>query len=101
MSKKTRSVPNHTPGKIRYFTYYLEFPDGETWRDQIPFIHPLDFELAQTRWKQHEPNVYRELTQKGETRFVDQNGVKHIIVIEEQARPKHWGTKGGAHKFMV
>lgn len=99
--KKQRRVQNHTPGSVRYFTYHLEFPDGDIWRDQIPFVHPIDFELKQTRWPAYEPNIHRDLIAKGEARFTDQNGVKHIIIVEDVKRPKHWGTRSGAHKFMV
>lgn len=99
--KKQKRVANHIPGKVRYFNYYLEFPDRDIWCDAIPFVHPLDFELKQTRWMAHEPNVYRDILNKGEARFTDQNGVKHIIKVSEEPVKRRWGTPGGASKFMV
>lgn len=101
--KKFRAIKDHTPGKVRYLTYYLEFPDGDTWCDQIKFVHPLSFELQRTRWYKHEPGIYRDLMAKGEGSFKDQNGVRHIIKVEEIERPRKWGSKhgGGAHKFMA
>lgn len=91
----------HTPGRVRYFLYRLVFPDGEMWQDNIPFVHSLDFELKQTRWHKYEAGIYRDLLQKGEARFTDQNGVKHVIGIEDVPRERHWGSKGGAHKFLA
>jgi hypothetical protein len=98
--KKLKTVANHIPGTVRYFTYYLEFPDGERWQDQIPFVHALDFEIKNTNWPKHNPSVYRDIVTKGEARFTDQNGVKHIIVVEEKVRPRHWG-KGKASRFTI
>lgn len=100
-AKRQKGVQDHVPGKVRYFTYKLIFSDGEIWQDQIAFVHPLSWELKQTRWHKHDPGVYRDLLVKGEARFTDQNGVKHVIGIEEVKRDRVWGGPGGAHKFMA
>lgn len=85
-------IKQHTPGLVRYFTYYLSFPDGETWCDQSPFVHDLQFQLTQTAFR-NDPAKCRDLIQKGETTWKDHNGVKHTVKIEEQKRDKVWGTK--------
>ena len=82
-----KTVKNHTPGKIRYFTYIIEFEDGETRMYQISFVHPLDFELKQTNWYKFNTSVYRDLLSKGEARLVDNNRVKWCIRIENDLRP--------------
>lgn len=86
-------VKAHTPGRVRFITYYLIFPgDMDVWVDQTPFVHELSFQLKQTRWR-HEPNKLNELMKKGETTWKDNNGVTHRVVIEETERPRKWGTR--------
>lgn len=70
---------------VRYFTYYIIFPDGEEWMEQIPFIHELQFELRNTTFGQ-DPNLARDILNKGECMWKDHNGVKHRIVVEERMR---------------
>lgn len=94
---RNRTVVSHTPGVVRYFTYYLEWPDGsERWQDQTPFVHDLQFELQNTRFMQDPlipAHVASDLMRKGETSWVDGNGVRHIVVIERQKRARNWGVK--------
>jgi hypothetical protein len=94
---KPRTTKDHTPGKIRYFTYYLIFPHGDkdVWCAQIPFVHDLQFELKQTAWR-NDPNKCHDLLKKGETTWVDHNSVRHRIVIEDVKRPKKWGINSSA-----
>lgn len=77
---------------LQYFTYYLHFPDGEVWIDQVPFVHDLQFELNRATFTKN-PDVIRDLLQKKETHWVDHNGVTWRIVIEKTKRRKRWGTK--------
>lgn len=74
-----------------YFTYYLEFPDGEYWVDQTPFVHDLAFQLQNTVWRDM-PDVKRALMQKGEYHWKDQNSVTHRVVVEDVQRPRKWGA---------
>lgn len=86
-------VPEKTLGKVRYFTYFLHFPkDKDHWVAQTPFIHNLQFQLGQTRWR-NDKNKCRDLLTKGETQWKDHNGVLHRVVIEDIERPRRWGTK--------
>lgn len=99
MSKKNRRVmvPLHTPGIVRYFTYYLIFPhDKEVWVDQLPFVHDLVWELRQTFLKD-KPELCRELLTKGEIMMKTPDGVTHRLVIEETKRNRVWGTKVPDH----
>ncbi len=83
----------HTPGQVRYFTYYLIFPgSNEAWVDQSPFVHDLQFELSRTRWS-NDRNKMNDLLKKGETQWKDNNGVTHRVVIETVERPRVWGIK--------
>lgn len=83
----------------RYFTYYLEFPDGEVWVDQTPFVHELQWELEQLINRQHKIERFEwktradDLARKGETRWTDQNGVKHIVLVENTKRNRRWGVR--------
>lgn len=77
-------------GEVRYFTYYLIFPDGDIWVDQTPFVHDLQFELKNTRFAK-DPLKARDILIKGETSWKDHNGVGHRIVVESTERPKKWG----------
>lgn len=98
MKPSQRAFKQHTPGTIRYLTYYLEFPRGseekkradDTWCAQIPFVHDLQFWLKQTRWK-NDMVVTNDLIRKGETKWRDHNGVTHRIIIEDVKRPRRWG----------
>jgi hypothetical protein len=83
-------VKNKTVGLVRYFTYFLRFPDGEEWVDQIPFVHDLEWELSQTVFGL-EPFRKKDLMTKGETHWKDNNSVEHQVVIEEKERPRRWG----------
>lgn len=80
-------------GKVRYFTYFLYFPgDKDVWVDQSPFIHDLQFQLGQTRWR-NDKNICNDLLKKGETNWKDSNGVRHRVVIEDIERPRKWGKR--------
>lgn len=90
-------VKSHTPGKSRYFTYWLEWPDGtQPWVDQVEFVHDLQFELKNTRFMKDPmmpPHIATDLVRKGEARWMDSNGVTHRVVIEETKRNRRWGVK--------
>jgi hypothetical protein len=79
----------------RYFTYYLTFPgeENDPWIDQVPFIHELQFELRNTTFGKV-PDLARSILLTGECEWKDHNGVKHRVVVEEEARPKNWGKRG-------
>lgn len=78
---------------VRYFTYYLKFPDGEIWCDQAPFIHDLQFELKNTTFGK-DPGLARDILVKGECHWKDHNGVEHRIVVDTEKKPKKWGRNG-------
>lgn len=87
------AIKNHTPGRIRYFTYSLIFPkDKDVWVDQIAFVHPLTHELKRTTFGKN-PDIARKIMQNGEVHWKDHNGVTHRIVVEETVRPRNWGVK--------
>jgi hypothetical protein len=78
---------------VRYFTYYINFPkDNDEWVDQVPFIHDLQFELKNTTFGK-DPKLCRDILTYGECRWTDNNGIIHRVKIEEQAKPRRWGTK--------
>lgn len=88
---RPQTTKEHTPGKVRYFTYYLIFPnDKDEWCAQVPFVHALDFQLKQTAWR-NDPSKCHDLLSKGETTWLDHNGVRHRVVVEDVIRPKKWG----------
>lgn len=96
--KSQKAFKQHDKGNVRYFTYYLIFPRGskekraadDVWCAQIPFIHDLQFQLKQTSWR-NDPVKCNDLIRKGETKWIDHNGVTHRIVIEDVVRPRRWG----------
>lgn len=81
-----------TLGQVRYFTYFLRFPDGEEWVDQIPFVHDLRYELSQPVFELH-VHMKHDLLTKGETFWRDNNSVEHHVKVETVERPRVWGTK--------
>lgn len=83
----------HTPGHVRYFTYYLHFPDGDTWCNQVPFVHDLFFELRRTAFVKKNPAMARDILVNGECHWKDHNGVEHRVVVENEKREKVWGTR--------
>lgn len=92
-------VKEHTPGHLRYLTYWLIFPkDKDMWVDQICLVHPLQWELKRMRVVKDHPGIERDLLVKGEASFKDHNGVKHRLVIEEKKRPRLWGKNQGYAK---
>lgn len=93
---KLRAVKNHTPGKVRYFTYYLDFPDGDQWIDQVSFVHPLDFELKQTVFLKSPKmpgHIANDIIRVGESTWLDHNGLRHTIKVESMLRKRKWGVK--------
>lgn len=84
----------HTPGQVRFFTYFLIWPGGnDYWVNQTPFVHDLEWELQQSQFK-HNPDIVRDLLQKGETVFLvehPEGTVTHRIVIESIKRETIWG----------
>lgn len=85
-------VKEKTLGEVRYFTYWLRFPDGEEWVDQEPFVHDLRYELSQSVFNV-DPVKKHDLLTKGETYWRDQNSVEHHVKIESTPRARVWGTK--------
>lgn len=90
--KTHRRVKNHTLGEVRYFTYWLEFPDGEVWVDQSPFVGPLDTLLPLTRFK-NRIDICNRLRAGGEAHWKDNNGVGHRLKVEEIERTTNWGVR--------
>lgn len=86
------AVKNKTVGEIRYFTYWIRFPDGEEWVDQVPFVHELDFELRQSVFDL-DPIKKNDLLTKGETHWKDKNSVEHLVRVENVERKRNWGPK--------
>lgn len=84
-------IKNHTLGETRYLTYELMFKDGEHWIEQEPFWGPLDTWLKLTEFKKR-PSICIDLIYKGESHWVDQNGVTHKVSITNKEMPKKWGT---------
>jgi hypothetical protein len=94
--KRLTNIPEHTPGKTRYFTYFLEWPDGSApWVDQVPFVHPLQWELKQSRFVKDPTapsTLALDLLRKGECQWTDRNQVVHRVIIESKERARRWGT---------
>lgn len=89
------SVSDHKPGVVRYFTYRLIFPgDKDEWVDQVAFVHPLQFQLKQTVWKDDKIACDALIT-KGEHSWYDSNHVRHLIIVEETKRQRRWGKNHG------
>lgn len=86
-------IKNHAPGELRFLTYELFFPDGDHWQDQEHIIGPLDSWLKLTTFTAR-PDLYRDILIKGSVHWKDNNGVEHRIHVDEQQRPRIWGTKG-------
>jgi len=83
---------NKTLGQVRYFSYFLQFPDGEEWVKSIPFVHELSYELPRTTFGKI-PDLASSLLKKGECHWKDNNGVTHRVLIENDARTENWGVK--------
>lgn len=89
---KNARIKNKTLGQIRYFSYFLQFPNGEEWVESRPFVHELSFELQNTTFgRVHE--LYRMMMKTGSCHWKDHNGVTHRVVVEDTPRLKVWGTK--------
>jgi len=85
-------TPRHKEYHTRYFTIYVQFPDGEEWCAQVPFIQDLSFQLKQTKWN---PDICRKLLKHGEAHWKDaHNGVTHRVVVDDVTRPRKWGKNG-------
>lgn len=87
-------------GELRYFTYYLQFPDGVQWQSQVPFVHDLSFEIKNMRLR-HDPEKVRSLMLTGQVHWKDHNGVTHRIVVETEEKPRIWGNPGKGIKKHV
>lgn len=94
---RLKTVENHTPGEVRYFSYWLIWPDGsEPWIDQTPFVHDLQFTLQNTRFMKDPTlpgHVGHDLANRGEAEWFDNNGVRHRVVIERTKRNRRWGVR--------
>lgn len=94
MSRNRKVVGNvKTMGKpmVRYFTYYLIFPDDTVWVDQTPFANnDLEEELNQTTFGKIS-KLRKSILKTNECSWKDPNGVWHRIVVELGKRPRVWG----------
>jgi len=93
---KLKTVKHHTPGEVRYFSYFLHFPDGDEWVDQTPFVNDLQFVLANTRFMKDPTlpgHVGHDLANRGDAEWFDNNGVRHTVVIEKTVRNRRWGVR--------
>ncbi len=79
---------------LRYFTYYLIFPDDTYWVDQTPFTHNVEYELNLTTFGKV-PRLRKSLLKTGECSWKDMNGMWHRVVIEKQKRKRVWGKNSG------
>lgn len=75
--------------EIRYWTWYMEFSDGDVLIKQAPFIHELQFELQNTIFRKNQ-DACRNLLQKGEHSWIDENKVHHTMRIESAPRETGW-----------
>jgi hypothetical protein len=85
------AVKDKTPGEIRFFTYWIIFPDGDEWVDQVPFVHDLQWELKNSCFEL-EPVLKHELQKKGDIHWKDHNGITHRVKIESVRRSRRWGV---------
>lgn len=93
-------IKEKTFGEVRYWTYYLIFPgDKDVWVDQTPFVHDIQFEIKNTRWK-NDPGKVRDILTKGETKWTDHNGVTHRVVVESTPRARKWGVPRKPMPFL-
>lgn len=89
-----------------YMTYVLSFPDGDQWVKQTPFqnfeidriLRNMIAEHSRAKkgqaweWK----NRAMALWKTGETWWMDNLGVEHLILLELKPRPSHqlkWGSQ--------
>lgn len=83
-------------GETRYFTFYLEFPNGDVKWHQVPFIHDLMFELPNIAKRLgalgivDHPGFERELLHKGEYQWRDFRFNKWMLRIENEAKKDNW-----------
>jgi len=82
--------------EIRFFTWYITFPDGETKWKQDPFLHDLMFELKNIGFKLKaigivdHPSFERELLTKGEYKWTDYRKNKWLLRIEKTPKRDNW-----------
>lgn len=84
-----------TMGKpmLRYFTYYLIFPDDTVWVDQVPFANnDLEDELNKTTFGKID-KIRRSILKTNEASWKDENGVWSRVVVEMRKRPRVWGKE--------
>jgi hypothetical protein len=79
-----------------FFTYYLVFPDGDTWCRQQEFQNHeankemMEYEINRTAFS---IDVKQKLRHKKEADWKDHNGVEHRVVIESKLRDEKWGRQ--------
>lgn len=97
-------IENKSP-EIRYLTHMIVFPDDDAFIEQLPFVHDLDFEMA--NWEKtifhHTDNakeLLKDLLKKGEARTETRYPpggptakVTHVYTIEKSERPVGWFGK--------
>lgn len=81
---------------VRYFTFYLQFPNGETKWHQVPFIHDLMFDLQKVSRRlkslglEDHAGFAREILVKGEYKWTDRLKNKWLVRVENKPRPDNW-----------
>ena len=78
-----------------FFTYYLKFPKGEEWCDQVEFYNShtkdgFEYELNKTNFP---PDIKMKLRHKKQASWKDHNGVEHSVIVETKRRERVWGSK--------
>lgn len=96
MTKLIERPKEHTLGEVRYLTYFLEFPDGDTWNTQTHFFGPVSSWLRLTKWARN-ASVCTDLLRRGETVWKERGPTGGILVhrlkIENIQRERRWGVK--------
>lgn len=81
--------------KVLYFTYVLNFPDGDVWVKQRPFVQELEWEMKEMLKESRHPewkNRVFALWTAGECWWKDNLDVEHLILIEDKKRREKWGV---------
>lgn len=88
---------------VRYLTHMIVFPGDDTFIEQLPFVHDLQFEAKNWRHTifHHQDGakgLLNELVSKGEcrceTNYPHGGVLTHVYTIEDKPRPCGWfGSK--------
>lgn len=95
--RRDKSVYKHmakTP-RLYYLTYFLHFPDGDTWIRQRPISNDMDVEIKNIiaghkddEWKTRAQMLWKF----GDVWWKDKPGVEHRMKVETTKRSEKWGT---------